>query len=140
MALFIRAFNDSGVKRLPLKKIRDTIENVFSGENIISADVNAVIINDKAIHELNIQYLKHDYPTDVISFLLSEKGGDIEGEIYISADTARRQAIEYKVSLSCELARLAAHGALHLAGYDDKTNKQRSIMSELETKYISLNR
>ena len=137
MALFINVFNDSASKYLPDKAIREVIGRVFEGENISDAEVNVIFLNDEAIHELNKKYLTHDYATDVISFSLSDEAGKIEGEIYISVDTAFLQAKEYKVSLRNELMRLSAHGALHLAGYDDNTNERRSQMSGLETKYIA---
>ena len=73
--------------------------------------------------------------TDVITFPIDEEP-PIYGEIYISIDTARRQAEEYGVSLRNELCRLAVHGALHLAGYDDATPKQREKMHNLENQYI----
>jgi rRNA maturation RNase YbeY len=56
--------------------------------------------------------------------------------VYISADTARNQAVEYGVTLTEEILRLAAHGALHLAGYDDATPEGKKQMSILETKYM----
>jgi len=56
----------------------------------------------------------------------------------ISADTAERQAKDYKVSLKNELKRLAVHGALHLAGYDDSTDKERAKMTELENKFLGI--
>lgn len=137
MALEIWVYNDSKTKFLPMKKTKDVVIRVLEGEKIRDADVNVVFTSDDAIHELNRKYLKHDYPTDVISFSLSDDEDKIEGEIYISVDTASKQAKEYKVTLHNELKRLAAHGALHLAGYDDDTDKRRSFMSELETKYIA---
>ena len=60
----------------------------------------------------------------------------MEGEVYISADTARNQAVEFGVTLTEEILRLAAHGALHLAGYNDATPEEKKIMSTLETKYM----
>lgn len=59
------------------------------------------------------------------------------GEIYISAETAEKQANEYGVSLTNELMRLTAHGALHLCGYDDGTEADKEAMHKLENKYIS---
>jgi probable rRNA maturation factor len=58
------------------------------------------------------------------------------GEIYVSLETARRQANEYGVAVVNELARLAVHGALHLLGYDDASDEDRKTMHELENTYI----
>ncbi|MBK7986366.1 MAG: rRNA maturation RNase YbeY [Ignavibacteria bacterium] len=83
---------------------------------------------------MNRKFLQHDYPTDVITFPLEDN--PLEGEIYISIDTAIEQARDYNVSVAQELMRLAAHGTLHLIGYDDSTDEERARMSELETLYI----
>ena len=97
-------------------------------------EISIAIVDDPQIHKVNLQFLKHDYPTDVITFPISED--PLEGEVYISADTARNQAVEYGVTLTEEILRLAAHGALHLAGYDDATPEGKKQMSILETKYM----
>ena len=79
---------------------------------------------------------RYDYPTDIITFPLEDEV--LDGELYISLDTAARQAKEYGVSLTNELMRLVAHGTLHLVGYDDATDQQRKEMSRLEDNYIQL--
>jgi rRNA maturation RNase YbeY len=84
---------------------------------------------------LNKQYLQHDYATDVITFPLDEQ--PLYGEIYVSLETARRQANEYGVTVVNELCRLAVHGALHLLGYDDATLEDRAAMHKLESKFIT---
>jgi probable rRNA maturation factor len=136
MAFDIRIFNTSALKKLPRKKITQAVENVLKGEKIREAQINVIFVSDEDIHEMNRNFLKHDYPTDVITFPLGEK--PLEGEIYISADTAAVQAAEYKASLSAELMRLAAHGTLHLAGYDDATDEDRNRMHLLENRYICI--
>lgn len=131
----INVFNVSSSKLLPRKKIIDALLKTFKSEEIGRAGVNIIFIDDQDIHAMNKKYLGHDYPTDVLSFPLSDE--IIEGEIYISVDTARLQAEEYKVSLTNELKRLAIHGALHLIGYDDADEESRKKMHELENKYIA---
>jgi probable rRNA maturation factor len=74
--------------------------------------------------------------TDVLTFELSEPKDELEGEIYICLDQARRQATEYKVNMTEEIARLAVHGILHLAGYDDRTKSGRSQMKKLEDRML----
>ena len=137
MASFdINVFNASGEKFLPAKKLKRCVDNVLTGEGLPRATINIVITDDMEIRKLNKSYLNHDFVTDVITFPLNDEG-DLDGEIYISVDTARRQATEYKVSLTNELMRLSAHGALHLSGYGDSTDGERAKMHELENKYIS---
>ncbi len=128
--------NESGYKYLPSKLITRAIE--ITAENEIKKDcsIGVVICTDKFIHKLNKTYLNHNYPTDVITFEIEEE--PLEGEIYISADTAKTQSAEYKVSFRDELLRLAIHGCLHLAGYTDNDKNNKIIMSQLEDKYLEL--
>lgn len=134
----IEAYNTTSIARIPLAKMRRAVQHVFEGEGITEGTVNIVVVDDVSIHEMNKTYLQHDYPTDVITFSLDEEG--LSGEIYISAETAREQAKEYEVSLTNELMRLAAHGALHLAGYDDASDEERARMRQLEDTYIGVSR
>jgi probable rRNA maturation factor len=136
MAIEIEVFNHTERKFLPLKKMKEAASNVFLGEGRYDVELNIIILDDSAIHQMNIEFLQHDYPTDVITFNLDEENF-LAGEIYISADTAEIQSKDYKVSLTNELMRLAAHGALHLCGYDDETPEQREYMHSLENKYIT---
>jgi len=99
--------------------------------------INIVLISDEFITQIHEQYLKKKTATDVLSFNLSEEFEDFfEGEIYISIDRAQEQANTYKVSLTCELYRLIAHGILHLLGFDDATVEERQIMKEQEDKIL----
>ncbi len=106
------------------------------------AAISIVLCDDKTIHELNIRFLRHDYPTDVLSFSL---GGDeltgqtkLVGEIIISVETAERNAKKFHQTLEQELLRLAIHGTLHLLGYDDATPQQRRKMRRREREYLKL--
>ncbi len=136
MAIEIQVYNQTERKFLPLKKMRETAARVFNGEGQNEVELSIVILDDPAIHQMNVDFLQHDYPTDVITFNMDEED-TLAGEVYISADTAESQAKEYGVSLTNELMRLAAHGALHLCGYDDATDEQREKMHSLENKYIA---
>lgn len=103
------------------------------GDNAV---INVIILDDSKIRELNNLYLSHDYPTDIITFTLEEN--PVEGEIYIGAGVAAQQAKDYGVTLTDELMRLAVHGILHLAGYNDDTTEKRAAMNLLETFYINV--
>ncbi len=116
---------------------------MLKGERIKTpAIVSVVLCDDKTIHELNIRYLGHDYPTDVLSFPLSggKLTGQMEllGEIIISVETAERNAKKFRQTLEQEMLRLAIHGTLHLLGYDDATPQQRRRMRSKERKYLKL--
>ena len=113
-------------------------QTVFSGEEIEgSGSVSLVFVNDARLHAMNVQFLQHDYPTDVISFTLDESDEEAWGEIYISVDRAAEQAEAYRVTLQNELIRLVIHGALHLSGYDDTEPKDYEVMKEKEELYLS---
>ena len=115
----------------------DCCHAVLEGERKTRGAVSVVLLDDAAIRELNVRYLRHDYPTDVITFPMGE-GREVEAEIYISVDTARRQAREYRVTLREELARLAVHGVLHACGHDDASDAQRERMRILENRYLNV--
>ena len=131
----INIFNTSELNRLPKKPIIDLISRAALGENIKEYEVKVIFVDKEEILRLNIEFLKHDYYTDVITFNLDDEF--IDGEIYICVDVAISQAEEYKVSLKNELMRLAVHGFLHLAGYEDSTEEEKALMRKLEDKYIN---
>jgi rRNA maturation RNase YbeY len=110
---------------------------VLHGEGREHADISIIVLNDEAIQELNRTWLKHDCPTDVIAFPL-EEGTELEAEVYISADTARAQAAEYRVPVREEFARLTVHGILHICGYDDHSDEDREEMRKLEDHYLGV--
>jgi len=100
--------------------------------------LSIVAVNDSDIHRINRDFLNHNYPTDVISFDLSDASDQpIQGEIYVNLDRARIQAKEYSVSYSNEVLRLVTHGFLHLLGYDDQTSSQRKHMLDVGEKYLA---
>jgi rRNA maturation RNase YbeY len=69
---------------------------------------------------------------------MSEKEGEISGDIFISIDRAKENSKEYRVTLSNEIRRLIIHGVLHLMGYKDKTPAEKALMREKEEFYLSL--
>jgi probable rRNA maturation factor len=96
------------------------------------SSIDFIIISARKMAELHRRYLGLPGPTDVLAFDLSEDGMPVEGEVYICIDQARRQAAEYGVSLPLEVARLALHGLLHLAGEEDGSKAGRTRMKRLE--------
>jgi len=142
MNIEIQIFNDSSFKYLPKKKVINLVQQVFNSEKlkklISSVLVNIIYVDNKEILKLNRKFLKHNRTTDVISFLFGDEINILEGEIYISIDTAIIQAKDYKVSLNEEIKRLAVHGALHLVGYKDDTDVKRELMHRLENKYLEM--
>jgi probable rRNA maturation factor len=124
--------------RLKRAVIIDAVRRVFEGElEGVDVAANVILVSDPELHRMNRTHLGHDYQTDVITFRLEDD--PLEGEIYISIDRAREQAEEYGVGLYQEVLRLATHGALHLAGYDDATDEEREAMRKLEDHYLGVN-
>lgn len=133
----IRILYDNVTYRLKgSRKALKNIEKVIRNEKRISGDLNFILCSNKEILELNRKYLKHNYFTDVIAFGY-ESETSINGEVYISIDTVKENAYNYKVSLREELLRVMIHGTLHLCGHDDKTERERNEMGKIEDKWLN---
>lgn len=104
---------------------------------VTDAAVSVVLTGHKLVHELNTQYLDHDYNTDVLSFLLSEADDTLEGEVYVDVETAAERCGEFHTSVLEEIVRYVVHGVLHLTGLDDSTKEERQNMARLEDEILS---
>lgn len=100
-------------------------------------EVAYVFCNDDKILEVNRQYLKHDYFTDIITFDYCE-GGMLSGDLFISLDTVRTNAELFHKTYDDELHRVIIHGILHLVGINDKGPGEREIMEAAENKALDL--
>ena len=100
-------------------------------------DVNIIFCSDNYILDINQQYLGHDYFTDIITFDYCE-GDKLSGDLFISVDSVRENAIEFEQTFERELDRVMVHGILHLIGYDDHTKAQQKEMRAKEDYYLSL--
>lgn len=98
-----------------------------------------IFVPDDALLEMNRNYLRHDTYTDILTFDLSDQDlPGIRGEVYISVDRITENAQKYGVTFQHELMRVMAHGLLHLIGFKDKTNSQKSEMSLQEDATLAL--
>ena len=100
-------------------------------------EVAYVFCDDEKILEVNRQYLKHDYYTDIITFDYCE-GDMLSGDLFISLDTVRSNAELFGKSYEDELHRVIIHGILHLVGINDKGPGEREIMEAAEDKALAL--
>jgi rRNA maturation RNase YbeY len=116
-------------------EIKKFLEKVITDEKKSPGDLKFIFTNDEAEIEINRKFLRHDFYTDIISFDYSS-GNFINGEIYISVDTLRKNASKYNVSINEEVLRLMIHGVLHLCGYRDNSSQQKDIMFGRQEKIL----
>jgi probable rRNA maturation factor len=115
--------------------LKDFIVSIFKKEGKRLGSLNYIFCSDTRLLEINQQYLKHDFYTDIITFDLSESDFT-QSEIYISVDRVRDNAHKLGVSFTLELHRVIFHGVLHLCGYRDKSRSDIKKMREREEFYL----
>lgn len=93
------------------------------------AELSVLLTCDETIRELNRTYRSIDKPTDVLSFPTGDDA--LIGDVVISIETARRQAVDYDAPIKEELARLLIHGALHLMGFDHVNGGRQAAKMKL---------
>ncbi|MFT7073559.1 rRNA maturation RNase YbeY [Patiriisocius sp. Uisw_017] len=113
------------------------IEDVIAFEGFELGDINYIFCNDDYLHKLNVDFLQHDTLTDIISFDNS-LGKEIHGEIYISVERVKENAMLFKTPFSQELDRVIIHGILHYCGYKDKTESEAELMRLKEDEALQI--
>lgn len=124
----------------PLKsrtKIKQWIKQVIEAKGKKTGNITYIFCDDEYLLEVNKQYLQHDYYTDVITFDYVENDL-ISGDIFISTDRVRENALTFGSSETEELHRVIIHGALHLLGLKDKSEKEASQMRQAENEALKL--
>jgi probable rRNA maturation factor len=135
----INYFKENVTFRLSGKDaISKWIGRVVRKEGKSTGEVNFIFCNDRYLRKLNVEYLHHDYNTDIITFDNSENKNIISGDIYISVDRVKANADSYSATFADELHRVIIHGILHLIGYDDSTEKLKKQMRKKEDEYLLL--
>lgn len=125
---------DLSINKIAVHKLISSLKKEFA-LNISFLSIS--FINSHELLRINKEYLNHNYETDVITFNYSKKAKDIDGEILISFEEAKKNARKYRVNYSTELCRLVIHGMLHLLKFDDKNRKEKNIMKQMENKLIN---
>ena len=132
----VEIFNETNeeISELEILKPLLNYARTVEGLDDVELEFSVIIVDNKRIHCINRDYRNVDRPTDVITFAL-EDYDDVKfdhyrplGDIYISIDKAREQALEYGHSLKRELAFLTVHGFLHLLGYDHMVVSEEKVM------------
>ena len=120
----------------PLKAF---IASLLEKEGVKNSTINYIICSDEYLLDINQQYLKHNYYTDIITFDLSKNARiHLEGEIYVSLDRVKDNASTVRTDWKNELYRVLFHGVLHLCGYKDKKSVDIKLMRAKEDEYLAL--
>jgi len=116
--------------------IRETVRRILRRDHKSARLINYVFCSDKYLLAMNRKHLGHDFLTDIITFDLSDSSDEVKADIYISADRVRENARIFGRPISEEIVRVIFHGALHLAGFRDKSRKEQNEMRLMEEKYL----
>ena len=120
------------------RRLKLFIGQIFKKEKTPFETLTCIFCSDKRLLEINRSFLHHNYLTDIITFNLAGKGMPVEGELYISLDRVRDNALTLHEYHYRELHRVIFHGVLHLCGYNDKTPADTALMRKKEDYYLHL--
>lgn len=127
--------------RMDEGRVRRALAALLEGEGRVAGDVTVVLADHAAVRQLNVDYLGHDYDTDVLSFWLGDdaapEDAPLEGEVYVDLDTAAERHGEFGMSFEDEALRYVLHGVLHLCGYEDASPEEKAEMHRLEDRYLA---
>jgi probable rRNA maturation factor len=104
--------------------------------DIQKVQLSYIFCSDARLHGINLQFLKHDDFTDIITFDLQEGANELCGEIYISTDRVAENAKTFQNTYDRELHRVIFHGVLHLCGLGDKSPAEQQAMRAAEDEAI----
>lgn len=128
---------------MKINLFNQTEENIDKYEKVLKRifkklkdkkNINIILTNDLEISKLNKTFRNIDSKTDVLSFI-NDEDSKSNGDIFISLDRVKAQALEYGHSEDREIGFLAVHGYLHLKGYDHETEEEAREMNEI-TEFI----
>jgi len=113
------------------------IHKVITSESYVLGEINYIFCNDEYLHKINLEFLKHDTLTDIITFD-NTVGKTIYSDIFISIERVVDNAKDFEVSFEEELKRVIIHGVLHLCGYKDKSDTEADLMRSKENDKIKM--
>jgi rRNA maturation RNase YbeY len=111
------------------------LKDAAKAEGFKIGELNYIFCSDAYLLDINQKYLGHDTLTDIVTFDNSEDPKMIEGDIFISIERVRENALKFDTAGS-ELKRVMVHGLLHLAGYKDKDKAQKELMTIKENEHL----
>ncbi len=142
-------------KRIAIDRrlVRRLVKRILEDHDRTGADLTIVFAPDDLVRELNLSYRMIDRPTDVLAFAMEEgdasghapgdaPGEDPEeleavlGDVVVSTDRAAVQARRYRRTAEHEVAKLVAHGVLHLLGHDHEKAADLAAMRKVENRYV----
>ena len=112
------------------------ISTIIANEKREEGEINYIFCDDQYLHKLNVEFLNHNTLTDIISFDNS-LGNQINGDIFISIERVKENAITYNTVFEDELHRVIIHGILHYCGFNDKIKKDAELMRKKEDEALS---
>lgn len=118
-------------------QLSNWLSQVILSENKKEGDINYVFCDDEYLLNINQQYLDHDTLTDIISFDYSV-GNELHGDIFISIERVRENALDFSVTFDEELKRVLVHGVLHYCGFKDKSEEDEQLMRQKEDEKIKM--
>ena len=136
----VRYYNDQTTYRLRQKrKIAQWLKAVAEEEGYKLGDVTYIFCSSAVHRKMNIDFIGHDYFTDVITFDYSDLKGEgiVSGDIFIDVDTVADNARIYGATKTHEMLRIIVHGLLHLCGQKDKTPRAEKQMHRKEDYYLA---
>lgn len=129
---------DVMMPNLDFDRVRDWIVSVAAGCGYGVGELYYYFCSDNALLDINQRRLGHDFYTDIVTFPLAEPGDTISSEFCISLDRIAENCLNFGRSFESELLRVVIHGVLHLVGFDDHTDEDRSRMREKEEECLKL--
>lgn len=113
------------------------ISNVIASEGKHEGEINYIFCDDDYLHKINVEYLDHDTLTDIISFDYSV-GNELHGDIFVSIERVKDNALDFNASFEEEIKRVIIHGILHYCGYKDKSEKDELLMRAKEDEKVAM--
>lgn len=138
----INIYNYQKKLTLSRRSLQKIIKELLNNEGLSCSELSLYFVDEKAIKKLHKKYFNDSSTTDCISFPIdspSEKSQySILGEIFICTDIAIKYAKDHNLNPLDETALYIIHGFLHLIGYDDISEKDKTIMRKKEKSCMNL--